>query len=186
MRFFNLRQFRIERNLTQKEFAQKVNISQSNASYIENATQEITDTLLSQIKSAFDMPDIDMYIYERDTFGCPRPTEKLRIRHSKSVYDADWNNLKPIRFVERFPIFYQQDNIKLSDDGTIIILASEQSHSECELLIIGPSQLSRQTILMNLAKHSWFTESMLENFKRMYFLACALARVPTARQLKPT
>jgi len=49
MKLINLRQFRKEQGLTQKQFAESMKIPQSTVSYLENGRQEVTDYLLSRI-----------------------------------------------------------------------------------------------------------------------------------------
>ena len=65
MKFINLRLFRKERKLTQRQLGEALQLPQSTISYLENGLQEATDNLLECIKSTFQVNNLDGYGNER-------------------------------------------------------------------------------------------------------------------------
>ena len=186
MKFFNLRLFRQERNLFQWQFAEKVGITQSTASYLENASQEVTDYLLEKISQSFNVEDLSPYIYHQDSFGLQTFAAQKRIRQSNQTYKGDWNELRPIAYIDNFPIICKLGNVNVCPDGTILVLPPEILKIESGAYIIGPSRLNKESLLLKLTEKQWFNDSMFENFKRAYVIACALAKTKPAKQIKPS
>ena len=63
MKFINLKQFRQDRSLSQKELVAITGLPQSTVSYIENGYQEIRENQLEVLKKAFPDADFARYIY---------------------------------------------------------------------------------------------------------------------------
>lgn len=87
MKLINLKQFRKERGLTQKQFGASMQLSQSTVSCLENGLQEATSHLLERMAKVFMVDNIDDYVYERRTFLDPETI--LMTREEKAgVYQA--------------------------------------------------------------------------------------------------
>ena len=90
MRFINLKLFRKERGLSQKELVRETGLPQSSVSYIENGYQEVSESHLELLKRAY--PDVDFtpYFYESDHYPY---SAVAKARHEDDIrkFEGDWS-----------------------------------------------------------------------------------------------
>lgn len=75
----NLKIFRIAKHLTQKEMADKCNVSRAVYSNIERGRNEAKGDFWENLQKAFDVPDSEMYNLmkkEEEDLKCEENTEK--------------------------------------------------------------------------------------------------------------
>lgn len=184
MKLINLKQFRKERGLTQKQFGEKMKLPQSTVSYLENGMQEVTDYLLGLIAKRFAVDNINDYVYERSTFHSlvNYPVdEQLRL---ETIFAGNWNESKPIEMIESFPIICKIGNICIGRDGTLVIDRNNGIGYKLSHYIIRPDQFEEPNLLLSLTTKKWFDKEMYENFKRAYYVGCKLAEIYPMKQLK--
>ena len=68
MKFINLKQFRKDKNLSQKELVALTGLPQSTVSYLENGYQEVRENQLLVLKRVFPDDEVSQYIYESDSY----------------------------------------------------------------------------------------------------------------------
>lgn len=64
---FDLKRFRAERNLTQKEISEAVNCPQSYLSAIENGKRSASQKLVENLSRIYNVNNISQYIHERES-----------------------------------------------------------------------------------------------------------------------
>ncbi len=183
MKFFNLKQFRKERNITQREFAIALGISQSVASYMENGTMEITDYQIDKVSQLYQVDNIEPYVYERDTYVSPEIKSARNAKDKPRLRTEDWNNPTPVRIFGNKVSICQHQHIHVTMDGTLILDPNNGLGFGLPPYIIEAKKLSCSELIKTLSNKEWFDDEMFEGFKRMYVIACALANVEPTIQL---
>lgn len=183
MKFFNLKQFRKERNLTQREFSLALGISQSVASYIENGSMEISEYQLKRISKLYQVDDISLYVFERDTYISPEKNIARASKDKSKIMSGDWNATIPLCYLGKHASICKQSNVHVSIEGTMILDPNNGLGFGQPPYIIEPYKLTNNDLLLHLSKEDWFDVEMFDAFKRMYVIACALANVEPVKQI---
>lgn len=184
MKFINLKQFRKERNLTQRQLGEVLQLSQSTISYLENGLQEATDYLLECIKSTFNVASLDEYVYERKTFHNPKALHFSTQEIKDIIFNNDWNNMKPIDAIEGFQIICKMGKINIAINGTLLIDRNTGSGYCLSYYVICPDKFEDSNLLLSMTDKKWFDDEILEDFKRAYYIGCRIAGIYPTQQLK--
>lgn len=184
MKFINLKQFRKERNLTQRQLGEVLQLSQSTISYLENGLQEATDYLLECIKSTFNIDSLDGYVYERKTFHNPKALQFPSQEKKDIIFNTDWNKMKPIDAIEGFQIICKTGKINIAIDGTLLIDRNTGSGYCLSYYVICPDKFDDSNLLLSMTDKKWFDDEILEDFKRAYYIGCRIAGIYPTQQLK--
>ena len=184
MKFINLKLFRNERNLTQRQLGEALQLSQSTISYLENGLQEATDYLLQCIKSTFQVDNLDGYIYERKTFHNPGVLHLTSQEQKDIIFNNDWDEIGPIETIEGFPVICKSGRINIAKDGTLLIDRNTGTGFCLSYYIICPDKFIDSNLLLSMVDKKWFDDEILEDFKRAYYIGCRIAGISPAHQLK--
>lgn len=184
MKFINLKLFRNERNLTQRQLGEALQLPQSTISYLENGLQEATDHLLECIKSIFHVNDLDGYVYERKTFHNPEVLHLTSHEKKDIIFNNDWNEMMPIDTIEGFAVICKSGRINIAKDGTLLIDRNTGIGYCLSYYVICPNRFNDSNLLLSLTDKKWFDGETLEDFKRAYYIACRIAGILPAQQLK--
>lgn len=184
MKLINLRQFRKERGLTQKQFGEAMQLSQSTVSCLENGLQEATGHLLDRMAKVFMVDNMDDYVYERKTYLDPESVLMTRDEKMAGVFAGDWNEMEPIDIIEGFPIICRLGTVSIGRDGTLLIDRNNGIGYKLSHYVIRPDKFEEPTLLLALTAKQWFDDEMYEDFKRAYFIGCKIADIYPMRQLK--
>ena len=184
MKLINLKQFRKERGLTQKQFGASMQLSQSTVSCLENGLQEATSHLLERVAKVFMVDNIDDYVYERRTFLDPESILMTREEKMACVFVGDWNEMSPIDIIEGFSIICRVGTIIIGTDGTLLIDRNNGIGYKLSHYIICPDKFEEPNLLLTLTSKQWFDDEMYEDFKRAYFIGCKIAGIYPMKQLK--
>lgn len=184
MQFINLKQFRKERGLTQKQLGDALQLPQSTISYLENGLQEATDYLIDCIKRVYNVDNLDGYVYERKTFHDP---EKLFMKKSKAlnaIFEMNWDMANPIDILEGFPIICKIGQISIAKDGTLLIDRNIGIGYRLSYYIIRPEKFGRADLILSITTKDWFDFDVFEDFKRAYFIGCCISGIHPVEQSK--
>ena len=184
MKFINLKLFRKERNLTQRQLGEALQLPQSTVSYLENGLQEATDNLLECIKSTFQVNNLDGYVYERKTFHNPGVLHLTSLEKKDIIFNNDWNEIMPIDTIEGFAVICKSGKINIAKDGTLLIDRNTGIGYCLSYYIICPNRFNDSNLLLSLIDKKWFDDETLEDFKRAYYIGCRIAGIIPAQQLK--
>lgn len=184
MKFINLKLFRNERDLTQRQLGEALQLSQSTISYLENGLQEATDYLLECIKSTFNVGSLDEYVYERKTFHNPKALHFSSREKKDIIFNNDWNNMKPIDVIEGFQIICKMGKINIAINGTLLIDRNTGSGYCLSYYVICPDKFDDSNLLLSMTDKKWFDDEILEDFKRAYYIGCRIAGIYPTQQLK--
>lgn len=184
MKFINLKLFRNERNLTQRQLGEALQLPQSTISYLENGLQEATDHLLECIKSIFQVNDLDGYVYERKTFHNPDVLHLTSHEKKDIIFNNDWNEMMPIDTIEGFAVICKAGRINIAKDGTLLIDRNTGIGYCLSYYVICTNRFNDSNLLLSLTDKKWFDDETLEDFKRAYYIACSIAGILPAQQLK--
>lgn len=184
MKFINLKLFRKERNLTQRQLGEVLQLPQSTISYLENGLQEATDHLLECIKNIFQVNDIDGYVYERKTFHNPAVLHLTSQEKKDIIFNNDWNEMIPIDTIEGFAVICKFGRINIAKDGSLLIDRNTGIGYCLSYYVICPNRFNDSNLLLSLTDEKWFDDEILEDFKRAYYIGCRIAGIFPAQQLK--
>lgn len=184
MKLINLKQFRKERGLTQRQLGAALHLPQSSVSYLENGLQEVTDYLISSIKKAFKLDNLDDYVYERKTYHNPDVAYLTKRDKKNAVFEGDWNDVLPIDVIDGFQIICKTGNFSIAKDGTLLIDRNNDIGYRLSHYIIRPDKFEDPNLLLSMTEKAWFDDEMYEDFKRAYFIGCRIASILPMRQLK--
>ena len=184
MKFINLKLFRKERNLTQRQLGEALQLPQSTISYLENGLQEATDHLLECIKGTFQVNSLDGYVYERKTFHNPGVLHLTSQEQKDIIFNNDWNEMMPIDTMDGFAVICKSGRINIAKDGTLLIDRNTGIGYCLSYYIISPNRFNDSNLLLSLTGKKWFDEETLEDFKRAYYIGCRVACIFPAQQLK--
>lgn len=184
MKLINLKLFRKERGLTQRQLGDVLHLPQSTVSYLENGLQEATDYLLSAIKDVFKLDNLDDYVYERKTYHNPDVAYLTKEERMNVFFEGDWNDVPPIDVIDGFQIICKTGNFSIAKDGTLFIDCNNGIGYRLSHYIICPDKFEEPNLLLSMTEKAWFDDEMYENFKRAYFIGCRIASIQPVRQLK--
>lgn len=184
MKFINLRLFRKERKLTQRQLGEALQLPQSTISYLENGLQEATGNLLECIKSTFQVNNLEGYIYERKTFHNPGVLHLTSLEKKDVIFNNDWNEMMPIDTIEGFAVICKSGRINIAKDGTLLIDRNTGIGYCQSYYIICPNKFNDSNLLLSLIDKKWFDDEILEDFKRAYYIGCRIAGIFPTQQLK--
>lgn len=184
MKFINLKMFRSERNLTQRQLGEALQLSQSTISYLENGLQEATDYLLDCMKSTFGVDSLDSYVYERKTFHNPETLHFSEQEKKGIIFNNDWNEMKPIDVIEGFQIICKTGKINIAKDGSLLIDRNTGNGYCLSYYVICPDKFEDSNLLLSMTDKKWFDDEILEDFKRAYYIGCRIAGIYLVQQLK--
>ncbi len=113
-KIFNLKELRKQKNITQEELAQILNISQSDISNYEANTDTIPFRLIIQLAKIFNLKTLDDFLNEQQsvkpvsTSDFFEPIRQIRKKYQNAIYNEDinpeFNELISLYFIER-PIY---------------------------------------------------------------------------------
>lgn len=183
MKFINLKQFRAEHNLSQKELVSLTGLTQSTVSYIENGLQEISDNQLGPLKDAFPDIDFNQYIYESERYRQSVVIPECNMEADRR-FVGDWSKPTPINILGEYKILLTIGRVSVAFDGTIIIDRNDGSFRNIGYYQIDPLSFGSEHLIDNLTTKDWFNDMVYESFKRCYHIACALVGKKPAKQVK--
>lgn len=184
MMFINLKLFRNERQLTQRQLGEALQLSQSTISYLENGLQEATDNLLDCIKSTFCVDNLDGYVYERKTFHNPKTLHFSGQGVKDIIINSDWNEMKPIDSFDGFQIICKTGKINIAKDGTLLIDRNTGSGFCLSYYVISPDKFEDANLILSMMDRKWFDDEIFEDLKRAYYIGCRIAGIYPVQQLK--
>lgn len=184
MKFINLKLFRKERGLTQRDFVKQVGLVQSVVSYLENGVKEVTETHLDAFRKAYPGVNFSDYVFESETYPA-----NLRYQFEYKPEVADpfpgmWTVPTPLEVVESLPILCRNGRVRIAFDGHILLDRNDGTFKELGYHIIDPRKFSDKHLLAKLTRNSWFDNSLYEEFKRAYLIGCRLAGLHPVEQEK--
>ena len=111
-KIFNLKELRKQKNITQEELAQILNISQSDISNYEANTDTIPFRLIIQLAKIFNLKTLDDFLNEQQsvkpvsTSDFFEPIRQIRKKYQNAIYDInpEFNEFISLFFIER-PIY---------------------------------------------------------------------------------
>ena len=179
MRFINLKKFREDNGLTQKELVRMTSLPQSTVSYIENGLQEICEKHLSTLKEVFPDTDFVEYIYESKSYAqTVVNTEYDENAHRN--FEGDWSTPSPIERIGSLDILLTMGRVAVTKDGGMLLDRNDGTFKNLGYHEIGANRLDDAHIIDRLTTKTWFNDEIYEDFKRCYLIACRLAgREPT-------
>ena len=183
MKFINLKLFRGEYNLSQKELVRLTGLTQSIVSYIENGLQEISENQLGPLKEAFPKVDFNRYIYESERYQHTVVNPDINIEADRH-FEGDWSAPTPISQIGEYKILITMERVSVAFDGTIIINRNDGSFRNIGYYQIDPLSLGNEYLIENLTTKDWFNDNVYESFKRCYRIACALVGRKPVNQVK--
>lgn len=184
MKFINLKQFRKERGLTQRQLGDALRLTQSTISYLENGLQEVTDYLLDCIKQEYKVNNLDAYVYERKTFHNPGELHLSGFEKIEIISNRDWNEMAPIDIIDGFPIISKTGRINIAKDGTLLIDRNTGSDYCLSYYVISPDKFADSRLFLSIIEKNWFDSETLEDLKRAYFIGCRIVGVYPVQQVK--
>lgn len=184
MKFINLKQFRKERGLTQRQLGEALHLPQSTISYLENGLQEVTDYLLDCIKQEYEVENIEVYVYERKTFHNPGELHISGLEKKEALSNSDWNEMEPIDIIDDFPIISKTGRINIAKDGTLLIDRNTGSGYCLSYYVISPDKFADSRLFLSIIEKDWFDDETLEDLKRAYFIGCRIVGVYPVQQVK--
>lgn len=183
MKFINLKLFRKERGLNQKQLVNDVGLPQSTVSYIENGYQEVSENHLEKLKNAYPDVDFSSYLYEREDY--PYSVMKKHL-HKEDIrkFEGDWSSPNPICQIGKSQVLLKMGRIYISFDGEIIIDRNDGSFERLGYHFIEPEMLESCDLIKGLTAKEWFDDELFEDFKRCYPIACRLVGKMPIKQIK--
>lgn len=184
MKFINLKQFRKERGMSQKELVEKTGFSQCLVSYLENAHQEITDYQLGILREVFPEDNVESYVYEKSSYGVPERMSPSKSPSRHLIEEGDWTVPSPIDIVEGFKVICKMGRILLTQEGDLLLNRNDGSFSHRGYHIITHDKLDSSELISQLCQKDWFDAELFESFKRAYVVACGMAGIKPVEQSK--
>lgn len=140
MKFINLKQFRSERGLSQKQMVSDTGLPQSTVSYIENGYQEVSESHLEVFKRAY--PDVDFapYIYECEDYPYAI-LKKSKGEKDIRKFEGDWSAPNPICCIGKYKVLIKMGRIYVSFDGDIIMDRNDGSFESLGYHFIEPDKM---------------------------------------------
>lgn len=183
MKFINLKQFRQDRSLSQKELVAITGLPQSTVSYIENGYQEIRENQLEVLKKAFPDADFARYIYMSASY--PHLT---KARHQETwanrKFPGDWSSPTPLDKIDGIDILMQMGRASVSFDGDIVLDRNDGTFLNIGYYVIEPDLFGDRDLIDHLTGKEWFNDELYEDFKRCYLIACRLVGKRPVKQIK--
>lgn len=183
MKFINLKRFRQDRCLSQKELVAITGLPQSTVSYIENGYQEIRENQLAVLKQAFPDTDFVQYIYESTSYPY-LSNGRLHEIETDRKFAGDWSRPNPLERIEGMDILMTMGRASVSFDGNIVLDRNDGTFLNLGYYVIEPDLFSDSDLIYHLTEKAWFNDELYEDFKRCYFIACRLVGKRPVKQLK--
>lgn len=181
MRFINLKKFREDNGLTQKELVRMTGLSQSTVSYMENRLQEICEKHLSTLKEVFPSTDFSQYIYESKSYA-RAVVNRDNDEEAHRNFEGDWSTPSPIERIGSSEILLSMGRVSVTKDGYMLLDRNDGTFNSLGYYEIDPEGLMDSHIIDHLVSKAWFNDEIYEDFKRCYLIACRLAgREPTVQ-----
>lgn len=183
MKFINLKQFRKDKDISQKKLVALTGLPQSTISYIENGYQEVRENQLIVLSRAFPEDDLSKYIYESESY----PTlgqSKIHKKENNQTYSGDWSRPNPVDRVEGLDILMKMGRASISFDGNIILDRNDGTYLNFGYYVIKPDLFGDSELIYHLTHKGWFNDELYEDFKRSYFIACCLVGKRPVKQIK--
>lgn len=184
MRFINLKLFRKERGMSQKQLVKNTGLPQSTVSYIENGYQEVSESHLETFKRTYPDADFDTYIYESNDYPYSI-VKKSRYEEDFRKFEGDWSTPNPICYIGKYKVLLKMGRISISFEGDIIMDRNDGSFERLGYHFIEPDMLERSDLISGLTEKDWFNDELFEDFKRCYPVACWLVGKKPVVQIKP-
>lgn len=181
MRFINLKKFRQDYNLKQKDISRTTGLNPSVLSFLANGYQVLTDKYLMILEEAYPWADFSAYIYEYDSYPIGIVTADMDSVANRT-FAGDWNQLTPLDNVFGLDILLHMRRVHVTTDGHILIDRNDGTYENLGYYTISPERLSDPTLLYSLTQKEWFNDSVYEDFKRCYYIACHITGMPTTIQ----
>lgn len=183
MKFINLKQFRQDRSLSQKELVAITGLPQSTVSYIENGYQEIRENQLMVLKQAYPDADFSRYIYESASY--PYLTNSNRHKtEANRKFPGDWSRPAPLDKIDGIDILMKMGRASVSFDGDIVLDRNDGTFLNLGYYVIEPDLLGDSDLIDHLTEKEWFNDELYEDFKRCYLIACRLVGKRPVVQIK--
>lgn len=183
MKFINLKQFRQDRSLSQKELVAITGLPQSTVSYIENGYQEIRENQLEVLKKAFPDADFARYIYMSASYS-----HLTKARHQETwanrKFPGDWSSPTPLDKIDGIDILMQMGRASVSFDGDIVLDRNDGTFLNIGYYVIEPDLFGDRDLIDHLTGKEWFNDELYEDFKRCYLIACRLVGKRPVKQIK--
>ena len=183
MKFINLKHFRQDKGLSQKELVAITGLPQSSISYIENGYQEIRKNQLDALEQAFPEVDFSTYIFESATYPYLSNARQHEI-DSKRNFNGDWSRPTPLMKIEGMDILITMGRAFVSFDGEIVLDRNDGTFRNLGFYVIEPDSLGFSTLINQLSEKEWFNDDLYEDFKRCYFIACLIVGERPVAQIK--
>lgn len=183
MKFINLRQFRKDKNLTQKELVSITGLPQSTVSYIENGYQEIREHQLAVLRHAFPEVSFAPYIYESSTYPNLNNTPQHDVV-SNRTFPGDWSKPCPMGQVDGLSILMKMGRAAVSFEGHIVLDRNDGTFMNFGYHVINPDSLGNSRLMEHLTTKGWFNDELYEDFKRCYLIACCLVGKSPVKQVQ--
>lgn len=183
MKFINLKQFRQDRSLTQKELVAITGLPQSTVSYIENGYQKIRENQLAVLKQAYPDADFSRYIYESASY--PYLTNSCRHdMEANRKFPGDWSRPTPLDKIDGISILLKMGRASVSFDGDIIIDRNDGTFLNLGYYVVEPDLFGDSDLIDHLTEKECFNDELYEDFKRCYLIACRLVGKRPVAQIK--
>lgn len=183
MKFINLKLFRKERGLSQKQLVSDTGLPQSTVSYIENGYQEVSVSHLEVFKRAYPEVDFAPYIYESE--GYPYAIlKKSKGENDIRKFEGDWSAPNPICLIGKYKVLLKMGRIYISFDGDLILDRNDGTFETLGYHFIEPERLGSDNLISGLTEKEWFDDELFEDFKRCYPIACWIVGKMPVPQIK--
>ena len=183
MQFINLKQFRQDKNLSQKELVDLSGLPQSTVSYIENGYQDVRGNQLAALKQAFPDVDFSQYIHESDSYpNIPKP--KLLDEEANRKFRGDWSRPNPVDRIEGMDVLMKMGRASISFEGDIILDRNDGTFLNLGYYVLEPDLFDDADLIDHLTEKGWFNDELYEDFKRCYLIACRLVGKQPVKQIK--
>lgn len=183
MKFLNLKQFRKDKDLSQKKLVALTGLPQSTISYIENGYQEVREKQLAVLRRAFPEADLSKYIYESDSYPSLSQSKPLK-EESNQTFPGDWSRPNPVDKVEGLEILMKMGRVSISFDGYILLDRNDGTYLNIGYYVINPDLFGETDLIDHLTQKGWFNDGLYEDFKRCYLIACCLVGKRPVKQVK--
>lgn len=183
MKFINLKQFRQDRGLSQKELVAITGLPQSTVSYIENGYQEIRENQLTALKQAYPDADFVQYIYESSSYPYLTNLSRHEMEADRK-FPGDWSRPTPLDRIDGTDILVKMGRASVSFDGDIVLDRNDGTFLNLGYYVIEPDSLGVSDLIDRLTEKEWFNDELYEDFKRCYLIACRLVGKRPAAQVK--
>ena len=183
MKFINLKQFRSERELSQKQLVKDTGLSQSTVSYIENGYQEVSELHLEILRKTYPGIKFEDYVYMSESYPYAVVKKESDILCNRN-FQGDWSSPTAVDKIGSTPILLKIGRVSMAFDGTLYLDRNDGTFKKLGYHIIGASKLNDGSIVARLIEETWFDDEIYEDFKRCYHIACRVSGIEPVAQIK--